>query len=179
MCWTIFKDTIEWLSQLVTIVGIGIAYYGLTLWKKQMLWQKTHEIGSELLVKVYLIQDCINTIRNSNFMSNRETIESQLDKINKLFSELRVIELRCKNIFKEQLSEKINNLSSLYEKFVDKAKFEQSESQKNVFYKHATQDTSPHLEYNYKNYEGNGDKFSNDLNKIVKEIETIVLPLIG
>lgn len=175
MGWTIFKDTIECLSQLATIVGIGIAYYG---WKKQIRWQKTHEIGSDLLVKVYHIQYSINTIRSVFYSSDREKIENQIDNINKLFSELRVIELRCKNFFKEQLSEKINNLSLLYEKFVDISRFEQSESQKNEYYQHAIQAEQPHPDYNYKNQEGDGDKFSNDLNKIVNEIEMIVLPLI-
>jgi hypothetical protein len=193
MCWTIFKDAIECLSQLATIVGIGIAYYG---WKKQMLWQNNYNLAKEILTIIYKVVDNIEKIRfPMMFPHEMSEVRTQTDsptsddkiywqaignrfkKSDNLINELRLIKQLSNIHLTSEIVELINQFLDHYKILAIVFKNEQ-----NNYYNRPTIQTSKHnlinLARNYNAYatKDEDDVYFKELAEIIEKLETHLRP---
>lgn len=197
MCWTIFKDTIEWLSQLVTIVGIGIAYYGLTLWKKQMLWQNNYNLAKKILIHIYKIDECIEKIRSISMNSKEldiarsqiktpanenqiywHAIQIRFENGDTLVNELRVLEQQAKIFLTSETLELTNELRKHYKVLGKVFQNEYNVTMHNEPTKVNSNDELTNLANKYTPYatKDEDDVYFKELAEIIEKLETHLRP---
>lgn len=198
--WTEFKDTIDWLSKLTTLIvsaiGLIIAGLGISAWKKQLVGQTQYQLAQKILLQVYKIVDDLYKIRHpgthweeskqvkaetelfGSQISQREEhwkiIANRFREVHPLIIELRLLQFEANGIIGNEISKSLEDFKMHYDDlslaFYYEAERERRKSEINIPEK-------------YKSIPLYGirtepDVFSQMVDKTVEEIKEILSPIL-
>jgi hypothetical protein len=95
---TIVNEILDFLIKLVPLVGIVIAWKGLSTWRRQIKGTDKYKVASELLLEVYKVREGIGVVRTSLVQFSPVDDKNASKEMNEFLGYVETMERRWKQV---------------------------------------------------------------------------------